>query len=192
VFPLELLLAIASHIIDDHGELRYGDFNAFHQVNRALYANLNGVLWKEAAKHRFLHVARHARKTKNWARHDFLCEQRGLPTLAQRRPVLRLSVGGEACTTDELAVTKLLRTWTENVSYENLDESDLQSLCEFLRAVVRYEGRLDKAAGFVRIFLALAGDKHGWGRVCEGVVDTVRTEAWKKGIPNLRFDRGFD
>jgi ankyrin repeat protein len=49
--PLELLLAIARHIRDDHGELRFGDFNSFLQVNRALYACLNRVLWKEAGEH---------------------------------------------------------------------------------------------------------------------------------------------
>jgi hypothetical protein len=36
--PLELLLMIAHHIRDDHGELRYGDFNSFLQVNRILHS----------------------------------------------------------------------------------------------------------------------------------------------------------
>jgi ankyrin repeat protein len=49
--PLELLLMIAHHIRDDQGELRYGDFNSFLQVNRALHACLNRMLWKEAAEH---------------------------------------------------------------------------------------------------------------------------------------------
>jgi ankyrin repeat protein len=49
--PLELLLMIALHIRDDHGDLRFGDFNSFLQVNRALYACLNRVLWKEAGEH---------------------------------------------------------------------------------------------------------------------------------------------
>jgi hypothetical protein len=82
VFPLELLLMIASHIRDDHGELRYSDFNAFHQVNRALYADLNHTLWKEASQHQVIsrHVVDHVMKTKNWARYDFFCELRGIPT----------------------------------------------------------------------------------------------------------------
>jgi hypothetical protein len=49
--PLELLLMIAHHIRDDQGELRYGDFNSFLQVNRALHACLNRMLWKEVAEH---------------------------------------------------------------------------------------------------------------------------------------------
>jgi ankyrin repeat protein len=49
--PLELLLLIAHHIRDDHGNLRYGDFHSFLQVNRALHACLNRMLWKEAAEH---------------------------------------------------------------------------------------------------------------------------------------------
>jgi hypothetical protein len=48
--PLELLLMIAHHIREDHGELRYGDFNSFVQVNRALYSCLNRMLWKEAVE----------------------------------------------------------------------------------------------------------------------------------------------
>jgi hypothetical protein len=50
--PLEILFAIAHHMRDDHGELRYGDFNSFLQVNRALHAGLNPMLWKEAGEHK--------------------------------------------------------------------------------------------------------------------------------------------
>jgi hypothetical protein len=49
--PLELLLMIAHHIRDDHGERRYGDFNSFLQVNRILHACLNRKLWQEAGQH---------------------------------------------------------------------------------------------------------------------------------------------
>jgi hypothetical protein len=49
--PLELLLMIAHHIRDDHGEIPYGDFNSFLQINRALYVSLNRKLWKEVAEH---------------------------------------------------------------------------------------------------------------------------------------------
>jgi ankyrin repeat protein len=50
--PLELLLMIAHLIRDDHGKLRYGDFNSFLQVNRALYACLNRMLWTEVGEHK--------------------------------------------------------------------------------------------------------------------------------------------
>jgi hypothetical protein len=50
-FPLELLLMITHHIRDEHGKIRYGDFNAFLQVNRALHACLNRILWKETGEH---------------------------------------------------------------------------------------------------------------------------------------------
>jgi hypothetical protein len=49
--PLELLLMIAHHIRDEHGGLRYGDFNSFLQVNRILHACLNRKLWQEAGQH---------------------------------------------------------------------------------------------------------------------------------------------
>jgi hypothetical protein len=49
--PLELLLMIAHHMRGKDGELRYGDFNSFLQVNRALYACLNPMLWEEAMDH---------------------------------------------------------------------------------------------------------------------------------------------
>jgi ankyrin repeat protein len=49
--PLELHLMIAHQMRDDDGKLRYGDFNSFLQVNRALYACLNRKLWKEAVEH---------------------------------------------------------------------------------------------------------------------------------------------
>jgi hypothetical protein len=39
--PLELLLRIAHHITDVHGELSSADFNTFLQVNRSLYSCLN-------------------------------------------------------------------------------------------------------------------------------------------------------
>jgi hypothetical protein len=42
---------IAHHMRGEHGELRYGDFNSFLQVNRALYACLNPMLWEEAVEH---------------------------------------------------------------------------------------------------------------------------------------------
>jgi ankyrin repeat protein len=48
--PLELLLMIANHITDDHGELRCADFNAFLQINRALYSCLNPILWRSATE----------------------------------------------------------------------------------------------------------------------------------------------
>jgi hypothetical protein len=65
--PLELLLMIAHHIRDDYGELRYGDFNSFLQVNRALYTCLNRALWQEAGEHSFgtQRVLTHLIKTNN-------------------------------------------------------------------------------------------------------------------------------
>jgi ankyrin repeat protein len=50
-FPLDALIMIADHFRDDHGELRYDDFNSFLKINSALYASLNRKLWREAAKH---------------------------------------------------------------------------------------------------------------------------------------------
>jgi ankyrin repeat protein len=41
---------IAHHITDDHGELRCADFNAFLQVNRALYSCLNPIFWRSATE----------------------------------------------------------------------------------------------------------------------------------------------
>jgi ankyrin repeat protein len=46
---LELLLMIAHNIRYASGQLRYGDFNAFLQVNHALYSCLNPTLWQSAA-----------------------------------------------------------------------------------------------------------------------------------------------
>jgi hypothetical protein len=89
VLPLELLLEIAHHMRDDHseelrlriaqhmeadhGELRYSDFNSFLQVNRALYACLNRMLWKEAAEDRAntRRVFAHLIKTNNLAGFEF-------------------------------------------------------------------------------------------------------------------------
>jgi ankyrin repeat protein len=75
-FPLELLLEIAHHIRDDHGELRYDDFNSFVQVNRVLYTCLNCMLWKEAVKHEAVtqHVLLHLIESDNLARLEFFLE----------------------------------------------------------------------------------------------------------------------
>jgi hypothetical protein len=49
--PLEILAMIGDHMRDEHGELRYADFNSFQlQVNSALHAYLNRQLWKEASE----------------------------------------------------------------------------------------------------------------------------------------------
>jgi ankyrin repeat protein len=48
--PLELLLMIAQHITYNNGKLRSADFNAFLQVNRALYSCLNPILWRSATE----------------------------------------------------------------------------------------------------------------------------------------------
>jgi ankyrin repeat protein len=74
--PLELLLLIAHHIRDDHGELRYGDFHSFLQVNRALHACLNRMLWKEAAEHEVgaRRVFTHLIRTNNLTRLNFFLE----------------------------------------------------------------------------------------------------------------------
>jgi ankyrin repeat protein len=74
--PLELLLMIAHHIRKPHGELRYGDFNSFLQVNRALYASLNRMLWKEAAKDDVItrRVFTHLIDTNNLAGLEFFLE----------------------------------------------------------------------------------------------------------------------
>jgi hypothetical protein len=50
-FSLELLLMMADCLREANGELCYGDFNSFVQVNRALYSCLNPMLWKSAAEH---------------------------------------------------------------------------------------------------------------------------------------------
>jgi hypothetical protein len=73
---LELLLMIVHHIRDDHAELRYGDFNSFLQVNRALHARLNRMLWKEAGEHEVStqRVFAHLIKTNNLARLGFFLE----------------------------------------------------------------------------------------------------------------------
>jgi ankyrin repeat protein len=74
--PLELLLMIAHHIRDDCGEVRYGDFNSFLQVNRALYACLNHKLWKEAAENEVgtQRALTHLIKTNNLERLEFFLE----------------------------------------------------------------------------------------------------------------------
>jgi ankyrin repeat protein len=67
---------IASHIRDDDGELRYDDFNAFLQVNRALYACLNCMLWKEAGECEVgnQRVLTHLINTNNLARLEYFLE----------------------------------------------------------------------------------------------------------------------
>jgi ankyrin repeat protein len=74
--PPELLLMIAGYIMDDHGEPRYGDFNSFLQVNRALYACLNRMLWEQAGKHEVgtQRVLTHLIKTNNLAGLEFFLE----------------------------------------------------------------------------------------------------------------------
>jgi hypothetical protein len=86
--PLELLMMIALHITDDRGKLRHGDFNAFLQVNRALYDCLNRTLWKEAAKYQAdtQRVITHSIGTNNLAALEFFLElgadvEVGLPAL---------------------------------------------------------------------------------------------------------------
>jgi nucleotidyltransferase/DNA polymerase involved in DNA repair len=110
--------------------------------------------------------------------------------LARRRPVLRLSVGGEACTTDEHAVGKVITTWMGEE--KDPKEGDLETLCVFLRAVAMDEGRLDKATGLVRLILAVAGDMKdpgpGWWWVCDRVMEYMRGVGWEKGVPNLQFN----
>jgi ankyrin repeat protein len=49
--PPEILVQIADNISDEHGNIRYHDFNSFLQVNQTLYKYLNARLWKEAANH---------------------------------------------------------------------------------------------------------------------------------------------
>jgi ankyrin repeat protein len=74
--PLELLLMIARHIRDGDGQLRSCDFNSFLQVNYALYANLNRILWLKAAMHKIetQRVFAHLIKTNNLARLEFFLE----------------------------------------------------------------------------------------------------------------------
>jgi hypothetical protein len=74
--PLELLLMIAHHMRDDHGELRYSDFNSFLQVNRALYSCLNRMLWKQAGKHEVgnRRVLTHLITTRNLTGLEFFLE----------------------------------------------------------------------------------------------------------------------
>jgi ankyrin repeat protein len=74
--PLELLLMIAHHIRDDDGELRYDDFNSFLQVNRALYACLNRILWEKARMHEVQtrRAFAHLIKTNNLAGLEFFLE----------------------------------------------------------------------------------------------------------------------
>jgi ankyrin repeat protein len=74
--PPELLLMIAHHIRDDDGELRYRDFNSFLRVNRALYACLNRMLWKEAGEWEVgnQRVLTHLIDTKNLSRLELFLE----------------------------------------------------------------------------------------------------------------------
>jgi ankyrin repeat protein len=71
--PLELLSMIAHQMRDDNGELRYGDFNSFLQVNRALHSFLNRKLWEEAAEHELgtQRVLTHLIETNNSAGLEF-------------------------------------------------------------------------------------------------------------------------
>jgi hypothetical protein len=64
--PLEVLMMIAHHIRDD-------DFNSFLRVNRARYACLNRMLWKEAeaCAVRTQLVLTHSIKTNNLADLEF-------------------------------------------------------------------------------------------------------------------------
>jgi ankyrin repeat protein len=90
--PLELLLMIAHHMRDDQGELRYGDFNAFLQVNRALYDCLNRMLWKEAAEHKFgtQRVLTHLIESNNPVSLEFFLEL-GAVDLEVRLPAIDIS-----------------------------------------------------------------------------------------------------
>jgi ankyrin repeat protein len=74
--PPELLLMIAHHIRDDDDELLYSDFNSFLRANRALYACLNRMLWKEAAEWEVgnQRVLTHLIKTKNLSRLELFLE----------------------------------------------------------------------------------------------------------------------
>jgi ankyrin repeat protein len=81
---------IADHFRDDHGELRYDDFNSFLKVNSALYASLNRTLWREAAKHTdsTRRVFTHLIKTNNLAQLEFFL---GLnPDFEVRLPYFRI------------------------------------------------------------------------------------------------------
>jgi ankyrin repeat protein len=74
--PLDALLMIADKIRDDDGELRYGDFNSFLQVNSPLYDRLNWKLWKEAGKQpdRIRRVLTHLINAKNLPHLKFFLE----------------------------------------------------------------------------------------------------------------------
>jgi len=98
----------------------------------------------------------------------------------RRRAVLCLSVGGEVESGNVAAVRKVIGGWVKTV--KEVEDGDMEMLRGFLRAIVIDEGRLDKAAGLVRWFLGLCGDREGWTWVCDGVVEAVQEAAREKGL----------
>jgi ankyrin repeat protein len=91
--PLELLLMIARRIRDDHGELHYGGFNSFLQINRALHRCLNLMLWKEAGKHEIgtQRVLTHLIETNNPAGLKFFLELGADINLEVRLPAIDMT-----------------------------------------------------------------------------------------------------
>ncbi|KAF8543844.1 hypothetical protein BDD12DRAFT_819082 [Trichophaea hybrida] len=138
------------------------------QIVSARSKERNAILEKEAEKKaaeaREKEMLQNAIKIKSTRRHAVLC----------------LSVGGEVGSADVGAVRKMIRSWVKEV--DEVEDGDMEMLRGFLRAIVIDEGRLDKAAGLVRYFLGLCGDREGWTWVCDGVVGAVQEAARQKGL----------
>lgn len=92
---------------------------------------------------------------------------------------------------DMAKVRELVKTWVRECgsedSGEEPEDGDVELLCEFLRAIVIEEKRLDKAVGFVRWFLSFVGKKEAWGIVCDSVVEAVGAAAEAKGMGPIIF-----
>jgi ankyrin repeat protein len=131
--PLELLLMIAHLIRDDHGKLRYGDFNSFLQVNRALYACLNRMLWTEAGEHEVdtQRVLTHLIQTNNLASLEFFLElgadvEVRLPITV--RWVHKSTLLLIAAHLDNIPMARLLLENGAKVQYSDQDESKTSPL----------------------------------------------------------------
>ncbi|KAI5778576.1 hypothetical protein EDC01DRAFT_712505 [Geopyxis carbonaria] len=77
-----------------------------------------------------------------------------------------------------------IRCWTRT---EEPDIDDITEWCVFLKDTILIERSLAKAAGYVRTFLLMAGEKEGWCDVCDQTVAAVNEAAALKGLPPLEF-----
>jgi len=110
----------------------------------------------------------------------------------RKPPMLSLSVGETARSTDVDAVRKTIRAWVQAVEAKLVDgearDSDLKKLCVFLEKMVVEERNVDKAARIVRWFLALRAQSQFWESWAFGVLqDAVREAAASRRIYGLQF-----